>query len=95
MNQPWLEIVTSTKALSKTQASAQLQVFFMVSYDVDKFRGLVFNGGFFDRFPVDAHRLKRMKNDDAALMTFGFTWLRFALFGEPVPELKTASTSLG
>lgn len=95
MNREWLEVVTSPKSLRmKTQTDAQLQVFFTVSYDLDKFRALAFEGRFFDRFQVDDAQKDRMRSDDAALMRFGFSWLKFSLFGERVPEINMGSPPL-
>jgi hypothetical protein len=92
MNRLWMEIVTSSQKISsRIPKEAFAQAFFTASYDVDKFRRLVFQTNFFDRFSVEADRKKQMKYDDVALMRFGFIWLRFSLFGEMHPELQILS----
>ena len=60
----------------------KLEMFFMVCYNIDKFRSFVFDSTFLKRFDVNKKKIEKMKNDDKELLKFGFEWLRFALFGE-------------
>ncbi len=83
MNESWLGIVTSAKTLGdRAHLPRKHQMFFMASYNLDKFRTFLFKSGFFDRFEVEPALKERMKTDDVALMHFGCDWLRFSLFGE-------------
>ena len=66
----------------------KLEMFFMVCYDIDKFKSFVFDSTFLKRFEVDEKRVEKMKNDDVELLKFGFDWLRFALFGEKTLKLS-------
>ena len=61
---------------------SQVEMFYMVCYDLDKFRRFLFESTFFDRFEVDEETRGKIKTDDVALMHFGFQWLRYCLFGE-------------
>jgi hypothetical protein len=36
-----------------------------------------------------------MRTDDAALLRFGFRWLRFALFGEPAVRQRPVAAEAG
>ncbi len=56
------------------------QMFFMVSYNIDKFRKFVFESTFLSRFEVDAQQAEKMKTDDVALLEFGVHWLTERLF---------------
>ena len=86
---PGLEIVTSHKSLGPEQEKARkLKVFFMVSYNLDRFRSFVFQGRFFDLFEVEPELQEKLAVDDEALLRFGFRWLKFSLFGEPVVRVK-------
>jgi len=62
----------------------QRQMYFMASYDLDRFRDFVFQSSFLDRFEVGEPVREQIRSDDARLLTFGMRWLRFALFGERV-----------
>lgn len=66
----------------------RMEMFFMVAYNIDKFRRFVFESSFLKRFNVDADRLEKVKTDDVELLRFGFEWLKFALFGEETIDIK-------
>jgi uncharacterized protein len=89
MNDPWHGIVTSVRSLGpEVHIPQKHQMFFMVSYNLDKFRNFVFNSRFLDRFQVDEVLKEKLETDDVTLMRFGFDWLRFSLFGEKTLMLK-------
>lgn len=66
----------------------KLEMFYMVCYDIDRFREFVFESTFLKRFDVAEETLEDMKNDDAELLRFGFQWLRFVIFGEKSMRLR-------
>lgn len=83
MNDPWTRIVTSNKPLGPQNTLAQkLKMFFMASYNLDRFRQFLFHSPFFGKFHVEEDIKIKLAKDDEALMNFAFDWLRFALFGE-------------
>jgi len=89
MNDQWLGIITSSKSLGpKTHLPQKLRMFFMASYNLDKFREFLFNSGFFDRFQVDPDLKEKLRSNDTALMLFAFEWLKFSLFGEKTIQIK-------
>jgi len=67
----------------------KVEMFFMVCYNIDKFRSFIFDSSFFDKFEVSDDQQKEMKTDDIALLRFGYQWLRFALFGEKTMTVKS------
>ena len=69
----------------------RMEMFFMACYDLDKFRSFVFESTFLERFVLETDEIERMRGDDAALLAFGFRWLRLALFGEPVLEVHPSA----
>ena len=82
MNDQWLEIISSPHSLgSKEDIPRKLQMYFMVSYNLDKFRFFLFESRFFQRFHVSDTLRARMEKEDEDLMSFGFQWLKFSLFG--------------
>ena len=91
-NDQWMEIITSRVSLGPPEhVIKKTQMFFMVSYNLDRFRDFVFQSGLTSRFELDPEQLRRMAADDSALLDFGYQWLRFALFGQPslTPGAKT------
>lgn len=89
MNDGWLEIIGSPKSLGPGKdIPRKIQMFFMASYNLDKFRQFIFGSKFFDLFDVDPEHQKRLGSDDVALMTFAFDWLKFSLFGEKTLSMK-------
>ena len=83
LNDLWLEIITSQKGLGpEAQITRKMQMFFMASYNLDKFREFLFKSPFFERFEVDAAQKQALAVDDLALLKFAFQWLKFSLFGE-------------
>ncbi len=69
--------------------AAQMDMFYIVCYDLDRFRRFVFESTFLARFDVDEARVEAMRSDDSELLDFGVQWLRFALFKERTMKLKT------
>ena len=55
-------------------------MFFMVSYNIDEFRGFVFESSFLDRYEVDKATLDKIERDEIALLKFNLKWLLNILF---------------
>ena len=66
----------------------QMEMFFMVAYDIDRFKSFIFDSSFFERFEVEPELIEKMRNDDVELMKFGFRWLKLCLFGERTLKVK-------
>jgi len=89
MSDAWRGIITSSKTLGPgAHLEKKHQMFFMASYNLDKFRDFLFKSRFFDRFQVDPDLKIQLEKDDMALMRFAWDWLRFSLFGEATLHLK-------
>jgi Fe-S-cluster containining protein len=93
-NDLWLDIVTSDKSLGNgSDVARKHQMFFMASYNLDRFRDFLFGTRFFEVFDVHHSLMRQLAEDDTALMIFGFQWLRFSLYGEPTMPIKGSSPS--
>jgi hypothetical protein len=68
---------------------SKIEMFFMVCYNLDKFRAFVFDSSFLSKFEFDQTAVDKMKDDDIELLKFGYQWLRFALFNEPTMKVNT------
>jgi uncharacterized protein len=89
MNAPWLEIVTCGKSLGPEEhIEKKLQVFFMASYHLDRFRSFLFNSRFFDLFDIETDLRSAMASNDLKLMLFSFDWLKYTLFGDDTIKKK-------
>jgi Fe-S-cluster containining protein len=89
-NDSWLAIVTSSDSIGDAeQAQRKYQMFFMASYNLDRFRAFLFNSRFFERFRVEPSLKERLAVDDEALLDFAFEWLALSLYGK-----KTRSISV-
>ena len=89
MNEGWIEIITSSRSLGEGKdAARKLQMFFMASYNVDRFRNFIFQSRFFELFSVKPEVKAGLFQDDVQLMQFAFKWLKFALFGERTIPMK-------
>ena len=81
----WRQLVVKRKsagpAIGKpTPVSNQL--FFMASYDMDRFRAFVMSPSFNDTYDIPVEIMATLIADDEALLDFGLNFLRHALFGE-------------
>lgn len=79
----WLAVVIKAKSLGITEFSKQsLDLFFMVSSNLDMFRRFVFESRFLEAYEIDPETVERIRNDELELLKFSLQWLRFTFFGE-------------
>lgn len=90
VNDHWLEIITSSKGLgARKDTRSKFQMFFMASYNLDKFRKFIFESRFFDLFKVPPDLKEKMASNDVVLIKFAFDWLKFSLYGAKTLQLKS------
>lgn len=90
LNDRWMEIVTAKSSLGpEERITSKVQMFVMVSYNLDRFRDFVFGSRFLDRFDLEPELVAKLRSDDEALLYLGFDWLNFALYGQKTLSLKT------
>ena len=81
----WRQLVLKKKSSGPTVGKAtkrSLQLFFMVCYDLDRFRQFIDSSGFQEVYEISAEQLATIRNDEVQLMLFGFQLLRQVLFNE-------------
>ncbi|MFH1148633.1 MAG: YkgJ family cysteine cluster protein [Pseudomonadota bacterium] len=90
MNRGWMEIILRKKSFGPTAELSEksLQMFFMVTSDIDRFRRFVFESSFLQKYEISADIVERIRNDELELMKFGFEWLKSALFGADTVNLR-------
>ncbi|MBW1741490.1 MAG: YkgJ family cysteine cluster protein, partial [Deltaproteobacteria bacterium] len=57
------------------------ELFYLACYDLDRFRGLVFEKRLWKTHPIEEEVIKALEEDDVALMRFGIEWIKGRLFG--------------
>ncbi len=66
----------------------KVEMFFLVCYDIDRFRKFVFESSLLKKFIVDDDTIAAIKEDDIALLKFGYNFLHFSLFREPTMKIR-------
>jgi len=61
---------------------------FMSAYNIDMFRDFIFKSSFRKRYKVKSNILKKIKENDLELMKFGFSWIKFYLWGVKTKKIK-------
>jgi len=81
----WREVVLKMKsagpAIGKPSLTSR-QLFFMASYDLDRFREFVKSEGFKGTFKLSEDELNSLYEDDMALLNFSDRFIRQVMFGE-------------
>jgi hypothetical protein len=67
---------------------AQMDMYYMACFDLDRFRRFVFESRFLQMFEVDEARAEAMRTKDDDLLDFAMQWLRFSLFNEKSMKIK-------
>lgn len=87
----WRQLILKKKSSGPSigkPSKRSLELFFMVCYDLDRFRRFVASEGFSAIHEVPAEEMKELLCDDEALLQFGFRFLRQVLFGEDSIALR-------
>ena len=82
INASWTDLVVRKRSFPPNMKLTEQtkNMFFMASYNIDKFREFVFKSSFLKIYSVDAQTLKEIREDDIALLKFGMKWLKWLLF---------------
>ena len=90
INAEWTDLLVRKRSFPPNmQLTEQTKkMFFLVSYNLDKFREFVFESSFLDRYEVDESTLNRIKDDEIELLKLGLKWLKWLLFKEGDFKMK-------
>lgn len=82
INADWTDLVVRKRSFPPNMQWTEQtrQMFFMASYNIDKFRDFVLGSSFLDRYEIDAQTVAAIKTDEAALLKFGLSWVKWLLF---------------
>jgi len=84
-NHVWYQIILKKKSTGPTigkPSEMSLQMFFMASYDLDRFRRFVMSDSFIKMYDLTDEEYASLEKDDIALMKFGFKLMKQVFFGE-------------
>ena len=97
INAEWTDLLVRKRSFPPSmQLTEQTKkMFFMVSYDIDKFREFVFESTFLSRYAVDTATLEKIKTDEIDLLKFGLKWLKWLLFKEGDFEVRKEKEAAG
>ena len=90
INSEWTDVVIRKRSFPPNmQFTEQVkQMFFLASYNIDKFRQFVLESSFLDRYEISDGTVEKIRNDEIALLKFGLKWLKWLLFKEGEFKMK-------
>jgi len=90
INAEWTDLIVKKRSfpanLKLTEQSKQM--FFLVSYNIDKFKQFVFQTSFLSRYEIDHETVQKIHQDELALLVFGMKWLKWLFYREGDFTLK-------
>jgi len=89
MDREWMELVTSRSPRLNQLTEDKLKMFFMTSYNLDRFREFVFQSRFLKAFEIRGEEIERISEDDVRLMQLGTRWLKFAILGDDTLRIRS------
>jgi Fe-S-cluster containining protein len=88
-NNLWMEVITHPRLRQTASISTkQQQMFFLASYNIDKFREFVLQSRFLQLFDVPEEERVAVAQSDEALLRLAFKWLRFSMLNEPTVKMR-------
>ncbi|RJP55858.1 MAG: YkgJ family cysteine cluster protein [Deltaproteobacteria bacterium] len=89
MNESYEEITLHDYFLKGNKLDPEKsKMLYMACYDLDEFKRFLFETRFFDVYDVEKGIIERVREDEEELLSFGYKWVRFNLFGEDTLRLK-------
>jgi len=90
INAGWTDLVVRKRSFPSNLKITEdgKKMFFLASYNIDKFKQFVFESSFLDRYEIDAQTVEKIKDDEIALLEFGFRWIKWVLYKDGDFKLK-------
>ena len=83
MNSDWMAVVLKAKTLGFVEFSQKsLDLFFIVSTNLDLFKEFVVSSRFLDAYNIDPEYIAGLMENELEFLKFSLKWLRFAMFDE-------------
>jgi Fe-S-cluster containining protein len=84
-NREWMQLILKKKSAGYSigkPSEMSMQLFFMASFDIDRFKRFVTSPAFNKVYLMKPEEIEQVTSDDIALMEFGYVFMRHVLFGE-------------
>ncbi len=84
-NREWMQLILKKKSAGYSigkPSEMSMQLFFMASYDLDRFKRFVSSPAFNKVYLMKKEEIEQVTSDDVELMKFGYIFMRHVLFGE-------------
>jgi Fe-S-cluster containining protein len=82
LNAGWTDLVVRKRSFPPNikLTDETKKMFFLASYNIDKFKQFVFESSFLDRYIIDKQTAVKIKENEIALFQFGMQWLKWLLY---------------
>ncbi|MCG8470812.1 MAG: YkgJ family cysteine cluster protein [Desulfobacterales bacterium] len=82
INSGWADLIVRKRSFPPNMqwTPKAKEMFFMVCYNIDAFKRFVFESPFLTKFDVDDATVSNIKENEIALLEFGFEWLKDVFF---------------
>lgn len=89
-NSLWIDLIVRKRSFPKEMKLTEQtkKMFFLASYNLDRFREFVFESSFLDRYDIDDETREKLREDEAGLLEFGMSWLLWLLYKQGDFALK-------
>ncbi len=86
INGGWMDLLVRKRSFPKNirLTDKAKEMFFLASYNIDKFKKFVFESSFLKRYKLDDDTVKKIESDETALLRFGLDWLKSVLYKQNV-----------
>jgi uncharacterized protein len=92
VNDPWQQTIADLPVVGPTDnGEKKKSMFFMASYNLDRFKVFLFKSSFFKRFDVDDATKIQIFQKDEDLLLFAIKWIRYSFIGEKSSLIKTSA----
>jgi uncharacterized protein len=89
METPFKKITTNEFLVQHQVTNKKIQeMYYMVCYDLDRFRRFIFKSTFLERFEMEPKVVAKIKKDDVELYHFAMKWLKYGLLGQHALKVK-------
>ena len=84
INAEWTDLIVRKRSFPANMklTDQSKQMFFLASYNIDKFRQFVFQSSFLARYDIDYETTQKIKDNELELLAFGLKWLKWLLYKE-------------
>jgi len=93
-NDLWMAIITHPNFRNAPLPQKQQQMFYIASYNSDKFRQMVFQTRFLDLFQIEQDEIEQIRTRETGLLSLAFKWIRFSFLGEAALTPRSSEKTL-